>query len=303
MHVFLTLLNTYRWKHGAAEAEDLLRRLASDRLILMTTGASDGLWPTAIATRVDGGYRVTGRKTFCSVAPVADLLFTFAAFDDPHDGRIVLGMGIPCASPGFRVVEIWNALGMRGTGSYDVQLDEVLVTESQITGKRPWGQLDPIQRNALIHFALPVAAVYYGLAAAARDQAVHAVSRRMGPDGQTLAADVLIQRSVGEMDAHLKMSWWALLGALDELGHGFDYPLDDERLSISMLAKRSAVLAARAVVDLAMQAVGGAAYFKRAPIERIYRDVRAGAFHSMSPEKTLLFAGRLALEQHDDQTI
>jgi acyl-CoA dehydrogenase len=303
MHLFLTLVNTYRWKHGAAEAEDLLRRVVTDRLILMTSGASDGLWPTATAAPEGGGYRVSGRKVFCSQAPVADVFYTYAAYDDPLAGRIVLGMGIPRGSPGFRVVETWDALGMRGTGSHDVQLDEVLIAESQITGKRPWGKLDPTLCNALIHFALPVAAVYYGIAASVRDRAVHIVRRRSGANGQPLAEDVLIQRAVGMMDARLKTSWWALLGALDELGDEFTYPLDDEHLNICMLAKRSVVLAAQAVVDLAMQAVGGAAYFKRAPFERAYRDVRAGPFHPMSPETTLLFAGRSALEQPNDQTL
>jgi acyl-CoA dehydrogenase len=302
MHVYLTLLNAYRWKHGATEAEDILRRVVDDRLILMTSGASDGLWPTARATREDGGYRISGRKVFCSQASVANVFYTYAAYDDPDDGRIVLGMGIPCSRPGFHVAETWDALGMRGTASHDVQLDEVLVAESQITGKRPWGKLDSTLHNALIHFALPVAAVYYGIAASARDEAIHHLKRRIGASGQPLAEDVLTQRAVGMMDARLKTSWWALLGALDELGDELQYPLEHEHLSVCMLAKRSVMLAAQDVVDLAMQAVGGAAYFKRSPFERAYRDVRAGPFHPMSPETSLLFAGRLALEQDNDQT-
>jgi acyl-CoA dehydrogenase len=92
-------------------------------------------------------------------------------------------------------------------------------------------------------------------------------------------------------------------GALNELGDELDYPTDDEHLSTCMLAKRSVVLAAQSVVDLAMQAVGAASYFKRSPIERAYRDVRAGSFHPLSPEKALLYAGQLALDQPVNQIL
>jgi alkylation response protein AidB-like acyl-CoA dehydrogenase len=46
-----------------------------------------------------------------------------------------------------------------------------------------------------------------------------------------------------------------------------------------------------------MSTVGGSAYFKRSPLEQAYRDVRAGEFHPINPEKTLLHAGRAALGQ------
>ena len=68
-----------------------------------------------------------------------------------------------------------------------------------------------------------------------------------------------------------------------------------------MLAKRCVVTEAIEVVDLAMEAVGGSAYFKRSPLERAYRDVRGGTFHPFTPEKTLQYAGRIALGQPVDQ--
>ena len=215
MHVFLTLANTYRWKNGATAAEGVLRRVANDGLLLMSSGAADGLWPTTTATREDGGYRVVGRKPFCSEAPIADVLATFATYDDPQEGRLILGISIPRSSPGFRVLDTWDTMGMRGTASHDVELDSVFVTDAQVTGRRPWGYLDPVLRTALIHFALPVASVYYGIAAFARDVAVRRVTDRIGADGRALAADALLQRTIGEMDSRLKTAWWSLLGALD----------------------------------------------------------------------------------------
>ena len=89
MHLYLVLANAYRWRHGAAGVEGVLRRVATEGIVLMTSGGSDGIWPSAAAVKEDGGFRVTGGKMFCSQAPVADVLVTMAAYDDPDEGAVV----------------------------------------------------------------------------------------------------------------------------------------------------------------------------------------------------------------------
>jgi acyl-CoA dehydrogenase len=298
MHLYLTLANVFRWQKGIAGAENVLRRVAQEGIVLMTTGGSDGIWPSATAVREDGGYRVSGRKMFCSQAPVADVLTTMAVYDDPHEGTVVLLVSIPTTSEGFKIVETWDTLGMRATSSHDVELDNVFVSEAQVAGRRPWGRVDPVLRNAAIHFAPPAAAVYFGVAAGARNEAVRVISQRKGGDGMPLVHDPIIKRQVGLMDFKLRTAWWSLLGALDEIGDS--YALDDQAVAPVMLAKRHIVTEAVAVVDLAMEIVGGSSYFKRSPLERAYRDVRAGMFHPFTPEKALLYAGSLALGQPAD---
>ena len=118
--------------------------------------------------------------------------------------------------------------------------------------------------------------------------------RRSG-DGHPLAQDPTSQRLIGLMDHKLKVAWWSLAGALGELGD--DYTPDEAALALVMLAKRQVVTEAVEIVGLAIEAVGGSAYFRRSPLERAYRDVRAGMFHPINPEKTLLYAGRMALGQ------
>jgi acyl-CoA dehydrogenase len=232
---------------------------------------------------------------FCSQAPVADVFVTMAVYDDPEEGTSVLLMGIPTTSEGLQIVETWDTLGMRATASHDVQLDDVKVSDAQIVARRPWGKVDPALRNAGVHFAPPVAAVYFGVAAAARDEAVRVVCDRRSGDGHPLAQDPTSQRLIGLMDHKLKVVWWALAGALGELGE--DYTPDEAALELVMLAKRQVVTEAVEIVGLAMEVVGGSAYFRRSPLERAYRDVRAGMFHPINPEKTLLYAGRMALGQ------
>jgi alkylation response protein AidB-like acyl-CoA dehydrogenase len=62
-----------------------------------------------------------------------------------------------------------------------------------------------------------------------------------------------------------------------------------------MVAKRQAVTGAVRVVEAAMEALGGGTYFTSSPMSRLWRDVRAGTFHPLTPEATLTYAGRLAL--------
>ena len=266
----------------------------------MSSGGSDGLWPSATAVKENGGYRINGRKVFCSQSPVADLMTTMAVYDDPEQGSVVLLMGIPMKSDGVRIVETWDALGMRATGSHDVVFEDVMIADAQVVGRRPWGKLDPILRSAGIHFSLPVASVYAGIAAGARDEAVRIALSRKTPDGRSLAEDPTVQRQVGLMDVKLRTLWWALLGALDNLGD--EYSADDTAMAATMAAKRVVVTEAQEIVEIAMETVGGSAYFTSSPLAQAYRDVRAGAFHPLNPERTLHYSGRLALGQPADTT-
>jgi alkylation response protein AidB-like acyl-CoA dehydrogenase len=182
--------------------------------------------------------------------------------------------------------------GMRGTASHDVVLEDVFVPADRVMGRRPWGEFGVPLTAAAVHFAPVGGATYLGIAMGARDAAVaRATATSRGPN--PLAGLPRVHRQVGLMDAKLRVAWWALLGAVDELGD--DYAVDPQALAMVMIAKRQAVIDAIAVVDLAMDVLGGRAYFRSVPLERAYRDVRAGTFHPLTPEATLAYAGKLAL--------
>ena len=96
-----------------------------------------------MAQAVDGGYRVRGRKVFVSQAPVADVLSTMFTFEDPAAGeRRVLNLAVPTSAEGVRIVETWDAHGMRGTGSHDVELTDVFVPADKVLANRPYGVVD-----------------------------------------------------------------------------------------------------------------------------------------------------------------
>jgi acyl-CoA dehydrogenase len=162
-----------------------------------------------------------------------------------------------------------------------------------VVTRRPWGKVDPFLRNALIHFAPTTAAVYFGIAAEARDETVRQVAARAARSGTPLTQDSMVQREIGLMDAKLRTAWWALAGALNEIGE--DYTPNEASVGAVVVAKRQVLELAGEIIDLAMETVGGGSYFKHSPLERAYRDVRAGKYHPLTPEKSLVYAGRLAL--------
>jgi acyl-CoA dehydrogenase len=296
MHVYNSLVQVFRWRSGAPGAEGVLRRIVDDDLVIATSGGSDWLWVDTVARPTEGGFLVSGTKHFCSQAPEATVVSTSAVVGEPAPGAEVLHFSLPLSTPGLRLEPTWDTLGMRGTASHSLVLEDVFVPESSVIGRRPWGELGGPLKAAGLHFAPVGAATYLGIAAASRDLAV--AGAVTASRGEARVADLArAHRQVGEMDGLLRGAWWAVLGAVDEITDeaGVVDVVDAERLATAMLAKRQAVLAATDVVDLAMDVLGGRSYFRSSPLERRWRDVRAGTFHPFTPEVTLAYAGRLAL--------
>ena len=282
MHLHVVLAAAWRWRRGDTVVEKLLRRVGDDRIIVASTGGNDWTKPTATATPVDGGWRVSGRKTFASLAPVADVAATFAVIGEPAPGAEVIAFGLPLAAEGVRVEETWDAAGMRGTGSHDLVLEDVFVAEGQVTARRTWGELDRPLLVASVHAWPVVYATYLGVAEAVVDAAV--ASHRPG------AASA---RLVGAADAALRVGRWALHGALAELGDNPE-PTAENFVLVQQM-KRTITLACEEIAPLVAELAGGGAYARRGQIDRMLRDVRAATYHPYPRETTLVHAGQLRL--------
>ncbi len=285
MHHYLTLLQCWRLRRDMPGAEATLRKVV-DGLVMATSGGSDWVSPTTIATEVEGGYRFDGRKVFCSQSTEADVISTSAVLGAPGPDAQVLHAGVPLSSPGIQVVETWDTLGMRGTASHDIVFDGVFVATGQVLGTRPFGSLSGPLLVAAVHFAPLAGATYLGVATGACDEATRLVARRPSPPSWAV-------RQIGEMRSRLRVAHWALLASLAEVGE--DLTPDLATMETLMTAKRHAVTEAVAVADLALSTAGGPAFFRGSPLERAYRDVRGGPFHPLTPEATLDLVGHAAL--------
>ena len=143
----------------------------------------------------EGGYRYSGRKIFSSGSPAGDLLLTTGVYDDPEDGPVVLHFGVNLKGEGVTILDDWNTMGMRGTGSNSIVLDNVFVPEAGVSLRRPRGIWHPFF-DVISPLVWPlVMSAYVGIAEAARDLALSQAGKKKD--------DPLIQEMVGEMDTEL----------------------------------------------------------------------------------------------------
>jgi acyl-CoA dehydrogenase len=293
MHHHVTLFQAWRYRRQMPGAETVLRRIVDDRIVIVSTGGNDFTRPNGTAVKVDGGYLVEGRKVFASQVPEGNVMSTMFVIEDPDGERRILSMGVPVAADGVEVVETWDTLGMRGTGSHDIVLTGVFVPDAAVISNRPWGTVDPPLMTIIAHAFPVVAAVYLGVAEGARDRALELLR------GSSKTEDPVIQRLVGLIDYRLRTARWALFSAMAENGDDPEPSMDN--VVRTMQAKRVVAEEAVAACDLVMEAVGGASYFRKTGIERAVRDVRGIVFHPFTPEATLIHAGRVALGLPADQ--
>ncbi len=284
MHTHLVATAAWRWKNEGAPVEPLLRRVAAEQLILVSSGGSDWLNGSGKAEPVEGGFRVTGRKIFASGSPSGQLFMTMAVLDQGVDEPVVLHIAVPFNAPGVEVQDNWRTLGMRGTGSNDVILDGVFVPSAAAAARRPQGKWSPLMHTiSTIAFPL-VYSVYLGIAEAARDLAVQAAQRKRNDAG--------VQYLVGEMETELMA---ARLAVADMIRTAQSPKFGPETTNALHMARTLAGRHAIRTVEKAMEVAGGGAFFRGHGMERLFRDIQAARFHPLQEKPQQLYAGRMAL--------
>ena len=283
MHTHLVAAAAWRWKNQNAPVDGLLKRVATEELVLVSTGGADWLLGSGKATKVDGGYRVTGRKIFCSGAPAGGLMMTTAVVDDPTDGPTVLQIAIPTNAAGVKVENDWKALGMRGTGSHDISLEDVFVPDAAVALRRPSGKWHPLVHTVAM-IALPVFnAAYVGVAEAARELAIEATRRRRD--------DRSVQAHAGELENELTSAQLALARMLDMAMTR----KPGVETTIEIMCCRAVLgRGARATVDKAMDLAGGGSFLRKSALERLFRDVQGVRYHPLQEKPQNVLAGRFA---------
>ncbi|HEU4370194.1 MAG TPA: acyl-CoA dehydrogenase family protein [Methylomirabilota bacterium] len=284
MHTHPLAATVWRWRHEAAPVDGFLRRVAVEELVLVTSGGSDFLAGSGTAVKVEGGYRVTARKVFGSGSPGGHVFMTMALYDDPADGPTVLHFPVPLDAPGVKVADNWRTLGMRGTGSNDIILDDVFVPDAAVGVRRPPGRWTQVF-FVVYGIAFPlIYSVYLGVAEAAREIAVREAGRRR--------QEPTVQALVGEMDNELAAARMAVRHMIDVADTDRLGPdTTNEMLMGRTLAGRAAIR----TVEKALEVAGGAGFYRALGLERLFRDVQAARYHPLQEKPQTLFTGRFAL--------
>ena len=216
---------------------------------------------------VEGGYRLTARKAFGSVAVAARYLMVWCAVqgDAPYADRMLFAL-VPTDAPGVQLLDDWDMLGMRSTVSCGITFDDVFVPSSHIIGS-PGCWVNDDQRT----FSCAYAANHIGSARGAFDFIASYVASRAD-----LRTSEAVQVRLGRMDAQLFAATCALRATAARLDRGED---PDE---VEADAVRTMHLAKAAVLSIPYEGfdiVGARAAHQRYPLGQMMRDARTFTLH------------------------
>lgn len=245
--------------------------------------------PATIARRTETGWRLTGRKIYSTGAPILKWYAVWAKTDEPETrvGQFL----VPAGLPGTRIEETWDHLGLRASGSHTVIFDDVVFPlDYEIDVRKPDDWKVPDVTQSTVH-AIFVAAIYDGIARAARDWLVKFLKERVPANlGAPLATLPRMQEVAGGIEARLAVN----ARLIDSFAADFDngFPLSAIE---SNIIKLTVTNNAAAVVEDALSLTSNHGLSRTNPLERHYRDVLCGRVHTPQDDSTRVSAGRFAL--------
>lgn len=271
------------WKHRRGQGgEAMLKNVAEKQLVLVSTGAGDWLESNGSMTKTDGGYLVSARKHFASQSAVGDVLVTSAPFMDE-----VLHFSLPMNAAGVTVSNDWRAMGMRGTGSHTVKLENVFIPDGTIALRRPRGAYHPIW-NVVLTVAMPlIMSVYVGIAQKAAELSIGHIRRKK-------AAKPHAPALIGAMNNDLVAAEIQLNDML-RIANNLDFEAIDQNGHDILARKTNAANAAIGVVTKAMEIVGGEGFYRGFGLERLFRDIQAARYHPLPESDQVKFSGEYLL--------
>jgi len=256
------------------------------------TPARGGL-PATIASFRDGSWHLSGHKLYSTGIPGLSWLAVWGRTDEaqPRVGTWL----VPRNTEGIRVVESWDHLGMRASASHEVIFEEVCVPLDYAVDIRQPSEWSPPDAEQTAWFTLPIAALYDGVARAARDWLVTYLTKRTPSNlGAPLASLPRFQEAVGELDGKLLTNQILIRTAAERTDHG-DTPSAHESGLIKLTATNNAIDA----VERAVALIGNPGLSRHNPLERHYRDVLCSRIHTPQNDSILLAAGRAAFAARD----
>ncbi|MBB3102709.1 acyl-CoA dehydrogenase family protein [Azomonas macrocytogenes] len=288
-------LHQYRLQRNTRWPEHLRRRLADeavrDGALInafrvepeLGTPARGGL-PGTLARRTAEGWLINGSKIYSTGSFGVTWYLVWARSDDPDP--LVGAWLVHKDTPGIRIIEDWDHLGMRATCSHEVEFSDVRVPLEHAVSVSPWSAPTPeFDAEGALWMAVLLSSLYDGVAQAARDWLVAWLQERKPSNlGATLASLPRFQETVGRIDTLL----FANRNLLESAAAG--HVSAAHAGQIKQLATSNAIRA----VELAVEAVGNPGLSRKYPLERHYRDVLCARVHTPQDDVVFGSVGRSA---------
>lgn len=291
--IFMDLAKRREWEEELFE--QLCREVVESKVLInraatepATGSPTRGGKPETMAVRSGNRWILNGRKTFTTMAPGLNYVVVTASIEDSED---VGGFLIPCSLEGVSIRNTWDTLGMRGTRSDDLILDHVVLSDEALVEIHEANSKKRSPMGWLLH----IPACYLGVAAAAKNFAVQFAKEYSPNSLPGPIKDVPhVQQKIGEMELELFKARTLMYSVAERWDR---FPEQRPAMQTDLAAvKTVATNAAVNVVDLAMRLVGGRSISRSMPLERYYRDVRAGIHNPPSDDITISALARAALE-------
>lgn len=316
MHMSRTL-STVRARRNAiaagdekaqARAEDVLKKIGAGEMIITVANSERGAnirTSRTLATKVEGGWLFNGTKTFATGSPAADMLAVRARYEN-EAGEQRLGAAIVAVDrEGVEIMDNWDGLGMRASGSHDVVFTDYFVTDDEFGDIGEFGKYNAPFLAVASSSSLGLSSIFLGIAESAHEISINAIKERDG--GPQYAMN---QVSVAENEIDLSTCRAVLSRAADSFDDFYQTagPVEGapqidnspgtafKLIKNAAIAKKFVMETSGVIVDRAVTLYGGGAFVANSTLARLYRDVRAGQF--MQPwarNQAIEFIGKVAL--------
>lgn len=275
---FFSLSYSRPWK------ETVFKRLCEDavqRGSLLNVFATErdggnitrGNKPTTIAKKTKGGYVISGRKAFATLAPYLKH-FSVLAYIEEEDK---VAEFLIEKDETVKIIHTWNTLGMRSTGSHDVEMNNTFVEDDALLSYSDNLAFSRFNAGSKA-YTLQLPAIYLGIAEAARDFIIDFAENKYSPSlGNKISEAPHVKQKIGEIEILLSSSKFFLYSLAEKWDNHVN--LREELTDEVSMAKYTITNNAIKIVELVMSIAGGHALSKDLPLERYFRDVQCGLYN------------------------
>lgn len=242
--------------------------------------------PETVAVETENGWILNGRKSFTTLAPVLEYFVISASIEGTEKvGNFIVRRN----NPGLSIDETWDSIAMKGTGSHDLILEDAKIDKDDF--------VQEVKRERTAQgWLLHIPAVYLGIAKASQQYATQfATSYSPNSIKGTISDFPSVRQRIGEMELLVFQSETLLYATAQK----WDDATGEERQSLATelsAVKLLVVNQAIEIVDKAMRIVGARSLSAKCPLQRHYRDVRAGLHNPPMDDMTIMALAEQAIQ-------